>query len=393
VAKRRRDPVQLRDDSEEADRAREKAFQAREKAFRDDLLTRYGKGQRFFRRLKFHGDLSGANLGGADLGTADLYRANLANAELSRINLAGAALTGCDLSRATLTRASLMGAALEGANLNGADLTGAILVDANLCNATLEGTMLSGATLQNVVLAGVDLRSVVGLEEIRHFGPSHIGERTLQLCRGRLPEAFLRGVGFSDWQIQMAKLYDSTLRSDQRSEILYEIHRLQEGAPIMFFSVFISYSSEDEAFCSKLHDDLQEWGVRCWFAPHDVRGGKKLHEQIERAIHLQDRLLLVLSDSSMASAWVKTEIANARAKERDQGRQVLFPIRLVPYEKVEKWKLFDADAGTDTAREIREYLIPDFSDWREPDKYKLAVQKLVRDLRAPDPARPSAGST
>jgi uncharacterized protein YjbI with pentapeptide repeats len=372
VVKRRPRPVQLTsEDIEKADRDREKAARDREKAARDELVTRYGKGQRYFRRLTFFGDLSGVTLANADLGTADLYRSNLANADLTNANLSDAALTGCDLSRATLTRASLMGTALEGANLSGADLSRALL---------------SGAVLENTVLAGVDLRSAVGLEEIQHLGPSHIGERTLQVCGGRLPEVFLRGVGFSDWQIQMARLYDRTLRSDQRSEILYEIHRLQEGSPIVFFSVFISYSSEDEGFCSKLHDDLQTAGVRCWFAPHDMKGGEKLHEQIERAIHLQDRLLLVLSDSSMGSTWVKTEIANARAKERDQGRNVLFPIRLVPFETIQKWKLFDADSGTDSGREIREYLIPDFSEWRDPAKYKAELAKLVRALRTPDPA-------
>jgi hypothetical protein len=52
--------------------------------------------------------------------------------------------------------------------------------------------------------------------------------------------------------------------------------------------------------------------VRCWFAPHDVQGGKKLHEQIDQAIRIYDKLLLILSEDSMNSEWVKTEIANAR---------------------------------------------------------------------------------
>jgi hypothetical protein len=27
-------------------------------------------------------------------------------------------------------------------------------------------------------------------------------------------------------------------------------------------------------------------GVRCWFAPHDIQGGKTIHEQIDEAIRL-----------------------------------------------------------------------------------------------------------
>jgi hypothetical protein len=53
--------------------------------------------------------------------------------------------------------------------------------------------------------------------------------------------------------------------------------------------------------------------VRCWFAPHDITGGRKIHEQIDEAIRLHGKLLLILSLDSMKSNWVKTEIANAHA--------------------------------------------------------------------------------
>src|SRR5438477_137291 len=81
------------------------------------------------------------------------------------------------------------------------------------------------------------------------------------------------------------------------------------GAAVDFFSCFISYSSEDQDFADRLHADLQYQGVRCWFAPPDVRAGKKLDEQIGEAIRIYDKLLLILSTNSMNSEWVKTEIA------------------------------------------------------------------------------------
>ncbi len=42
----------------------------------------------------------------------------------------------------------------------------------------------------------------------------------------------------------------------------------------------------------------------------------------------------------------------------------------------------DADTGIDSAREIREYLIADFSRWKEHDAYSAEFEKLVRDLKA-----------
>ena len=42
---------------------------------------------------------------------------------------------------------------------------------------------------------------------------------------------------------------------------------------------------------------------------------------------------------------------------------------------------FDADAGKDSAREIREYFVPDFSNWKNHDSYAVAFERLVRDLK------------
>jgi len=67
---------------------------------------------------------------------------------------------------------------------------------------------------------------------------------------------------------------------------------------------------------------------------------------------------------------VKTEIAHARQKEINEQRQVLFPISLVSFSRIRHWKLPDADTGTDSAREIRELFIPDFSNWKHQDQYQ-----------------------
>jgi hypothetical protein len=55
--------------------------------------------------------------------------------------------------------------------------------------------------------------------------------------------------------------------------------------------------------------------LRVWFAPEDVQGGKKLHEQIDEALRFYDKLLVVLSLEGMNSEWVRTEIRKARKAE------------------------------------------------------------------------------
>ncbi|HEY4932935.1 MAG TPA: toll/interleukin-1 receptor domain-containing protein [Terriglobales bacterium] len=146
--------------------------------------------------------------------------------------------------------------------------------------------------------------------------------------------------------------------------------------------ILISYSTRDQDFAERLHADLQAKGVRCWFATHDIHGGRKIHEQIDEAIRLHDRLLLILSEHSMSSEWVKTEIAKARKRETKEGKRVLFPVRLVGFERLRDWECFDSDTGKDSAREVREYFIPDFSNWKDHDSYQAGLVRLISDLKS-----------
>jgi hypothetical protein len=269
------------------------------------------------------------------------------------IDLRDANLRGADLSEVDLRRASL----------RGADLTRALLSVADLRGADLREADLSEAYFVETILGNTDFTAAKGLDQCRHLGPSTIDHRTLARS-GRLPLAFLRGCGLPDTMI------------DYLPSLLNE--------PIQLYSCFISYSHQDEPFANRLHDALQGKGVRCWYAPEDIQGGKKIHEQIDAAIRIYDKLLLILSDYSMNSEWVKTEIANARQREVTQHRRMLFPLRLVDFETIRNWTCFDADTGKDSAREIREYFIPDFSNWKDHDSFEKAFARLLRDLKADD---------
>jgi len=49
--------------------------------------------------------------------------------------------------------------------------------------------------------------------------------------------------------------------------------------------------------------------------------------------------------------------------------------------------------GKDSAREVREYFIPDFSYWKDHDSYRKAFERLVRDLTAEAaPTSPAHGA-
>ncbi len=313
-------------------------------------------------------DLSRANLSGANLGGANLTSAKLTSAVLSSADLRCAAFSDADLGGANLSDADLTDANLGGADLNSAILTGANLRHASLGRANFSRTNLCGADLSmaaltSTIFADCDLTEVKGLGSVLHFGPSTIGLDTIYKSKGKIPESFLRGCGVPE-------------------SFITQMHALvgaEDG--IQFYSCFISYSSKDEEFAGRLHGKMRDAHLRVWFAPEDMKSGAKLHEQIETAIRVYDKLLIVLSEASLQSEWVMTELRKAFKAERREGRRKLFPVRLVDMATIQAWECFDADSGKDLATELREYFIPDFSDWKNHDKFEAAFARLLKDLR------------
>jgi hypothetical protein len=278
--------------------------------------------------------------------------ADLTEAKLSKMDLHYFDLRCALLHRTDLREANLRGANLKWAVLDGTDLSEAILAGANFSNAYVNRTYF----------VDVDLSETIGLDNIHHEGPSYISISTVYKSKGKIPEKFLRGCGVPDSFITyMASL---------------------TGEALQYYSCFISYSTKDQAFAERLHADLQAKRVRCWFAPEDFKGGRKLHEQIPEAIRVYDKLLLILSEHSMNSEWVKTEIYHARQDEIRNKKRKLFPIGLVSFDDIRNWEAFDADVGKDMGREVREYFISDFSNWKDHAAYIKAFDRLLRDLKA-----------
>jgi uncharacterized protein YjbI with pentapeptide repeats len=286
-------------------------------------------------------DLTGIDLHDVDLNRADLILA--------------------DLRGANLKYASLINANLSEANLNGANLSEAELAFANLTSAELSEANLSNTVLWETVLANIDLSVATGLETCRHFGPSIVDFRTLAKSHP-LPLEFLRGVGLPDAVID----YLPSLLSQ----------------PIQYYSCFISYSSKDDDFAKRIHADLQSKGVRCWFAPHDLPIGGKILDEIDAAIRLRDKVVLILSEHSIGSGWVEDEVKTAFEEERRRKQTMLFPIRLddAVMETGEAW----------AAKLRADRNIGDFRQWKDHDSYQEVFERVLRDLATGD-ARKKTG--
>jgi hypothetical protein len=141
-----------------------------------------------------------------------------------------------------------------------------------------------------------------------------------------------------------------------------------------FYSSFISYSTKDQEFADRLHADLQNKGVRCWFAPEDLKIGDRFRDKIDESIRLHDKLLLILSGNSVSSPWVGDEVEAAIEREHGEKRIVLFPIR------IDDAVMASKQAWAATIRRTRH--IGDFTGWKNHDSYRKAFDRLLRDLKA-----------
>ncbi len=79
----------------------------------------------------------------------------------------------------------------------------------------------------------------------------------------------------------------------------------------MAHDVFISYSHKDKSVADAICAKLEQSGIRCWYAPRDIRPGTDWAASIIEAIESSRIMVLVFTDASNASPQVLREINNA----------------------------------------------------------------------------------
>lgn len=85
--------------------------------------------------------------------------------------------------------------------------------------------------------------------------------------------------------------------------------------------IFISYSSADRPFVSKLNTRLNDLGIRTWFDQTRIQAGSAWKQRIEQGLEVCSGLIVILTPNSVQSKWVKFEWETAQA----QGKPV-FPV-------------------------------------------------------------------
>jgi hypothetical protein len=313
----------------------------------EELLKRYAKGTRNFVDANLQrADLRHADLRGAFLQTADLERAHLESAHLERADLSGANLWRADLSGANLRDASLPGANLQHANLQGANLQGADIRGADIRVWHLRPLLVTADSSG----AYVDWSTVA---------------RSLDIPDCDLIP-FLARTGMP---LVTATYLVESLRSIDATELF-----------TMLQSVFISYGRHDHDISEAVRTSLGENGVKTWWWHDNAPAGGRIHRVVRTGIRKYDRMVLLMSESSLRRMGVINEIVECLQREAREGASdIVIPVVLDGAIYGEWWTA-DVESGADGSRPPTEWEVE-----QRQDLHGVLMDRVHVDLREAQP--------
>jgi len=172
------------------------------------------------------------------------------------------------------------------------------------------------------------------------------------------------------WDMQI-ELHDRTVTVREfRDEWL---RQLRESLPYAFRAgeldaaepvAFISYSTTDQVRATQLAGAITQGAGHQVFLDHwELAPGDQLPDRIAASIERAGALVLLVSKSSLASAWVKKEMKLAFSRAKQDPRFRIIPVLL---------------ESLKAPKSISDLV---YVDWREPDNIDLVAQTVLDRIR------------
>ncbi|MBM3943592.1 MAG: pentapeptide repeat-containing protein [SAR202 cluster bacterium] len=313
-------------------------------------------------------DMRNARLPGAILGRAslccsflrevDLHGADLSSADLSYADLAGSNLTGADLTEANLSWADLTGAKLVNAKLTAtcldvANLSGADLRHAQLVRTRLDRTLLAAASLEMTLFADCDLSQALGLDSVRHFGPSVIGVDSLARSRGGIPYTFLNQAGVAPAFITLDRA------------------AAERRPPTLCSRILLASVVSDEGFADMLAADLRAAGLPCWSLPVDDERRMIAQGSAMQRVMYYDVIVAVCSEEMLGNPH-GVRLLEYMARNDYPGKAT---VSLALDQSL-------SSGAQELCQKLSAKTVVDFQGWRSEVAYLRGLEQLVRELSA-----------
>lgn len=91
---------------------------------------------------------------------------------------------------------------------------------------------------------------------------------------------------------------------------------------------FVSHSGQDRQFVEKFAADLCDYGVDAWYSKWEIKAGDSIPEKIGRGLEDCEFFIYVLSNNSIRSPWVQTELETAITQKMVGKVQKIIPIKI-----------------------------------------------------------------
>lgn len=151
--------------------------------------------------------------------------------------------------------------------------------------------------------------------------------------------------------------------------------------------IFISYSSLEYEIASKYREAFTARGISCWMAPESIPTGSNYAVEIPKAIQDCQVFVLILSDNSQNSIWVRKEIDLAVNLHK-----LIFPIKTGNYQLISPFNFYLTDVQMMQATEDAAQIAAKLDLLLDPDADPEPVQASSADNfgYTPPPPQPAA---
>ena len=145
--------------------------------------------------------------------------------------------------------------------------------------------------------------------------------------------------------------------------------------------VFISYSSAEYEHASKYRQAFTEKGIHCWMAPESIPVGSNYAVEIPKAIQDAQVFVLILSENSQNSKWVRKEIDLAVNLNK-----AIFPVRISNGQLISPFSFYLADVQMIQANDDTEIVAERLLAILEPNEAKTGFDAVTASNPAPIPS-------
>jgi hypothetical protein len=90
--------------------------------------------------------------------------------------------------------------------------------------------------------------------------------------------------------------------------------------------VFISHTSQDKSFVEELARNLRRFGIDVWYDKWEIAVSDSIVDKVFEGLEASDTLIIVLSQVSVTSRWVKEELSTAVMRRISENNIRIFPV-------------------------------------------------------------------